>query len=67
MRARIRSEGNIWFNSNGDRIANRTINEAGGETVVTTSTFSGETIHTLHIDAVGLPPDVFRDWNTYSG
>jgi Ca2+-binding RTX toxin-like protein len=59
--------GDIWFNSNGDRITNRTITEAGGETIVTTSSFAGEVLHTLHIDAVGLPQDVFRDWGTYSG
>lgn len=57
----------IWFNSNGDPIANRTIKEAGGETVVTTSSFAGEVLHTLHIDAVGLPADVFRDWGTWNG
>lgn len=57
----------IWFNSNGDPIANRSIKEAGGETVVTTTSFGGEVLHTLHIDAVGLPQDVFRDWGTYSG
>ncbi|GEO43649.1 hypothetical protein SAE02_77970 [Skermanella aerolata] len=59
--------GDIWFNSNGDPIANRSITEAGGETVVTTSSFAGEVLHELRIDAVGIPQDVFRDWGTYSG
>jgi hypothetical protein len=45
----------IWFNSNGDPVANRTIKETGGETVVTTTSVAGEVLHTLHIDAVGIP------------
>jgi hypothetical protein len=57
----------IWFNSNGNPIANRTIKEVGGETIVTTTSFVGQVLHELHIDAVGIPQDVFRDWGTYSG
>lgn len=57
----------IWFNSNGDPIANRNIKEVGGETVVTTTSFAGQVLHELHIDAVGLPPDVFGDWGTWNG
>jgi len=49
----------IWFNSNGDPIANRNIKEVGGETVVTTTSFAGQVLHELHIDAVGLPPALF--------
>ena len=58
--------GDIWFNSNGDRITNRTITEAGGETIVTTTSFAGQVLHELHIDEVGLLADVFRDWGAWN-
>jgi hypothetical protein len=59
--------GDGWFNSNGDPITNRTIKEVGAETIVTTTSFAGQVLHELHIDAVGLPADVFRDWGTWNG
>jgi hypothetical protein len=58
---------NFWTDSNGDPIADRTITEQAGGTIVTTTAFSGETLHTLHIDQVGIPLSAFGEWDFFSG
>ncbi|QQP93993.1 hypothetical protein IGS68_35030 (plasmid) [Skermanella sp. TT6] len=57
----------MWGDSQGDPIANRTITEANGHTIVKTTSFSGTVLHTLDIDAVGLPRDVFKDGFSWDG
>ena len=51
---------NLWEDSQGTEIAHRSITESNGHTTVTTTTFGGELLHTLIIDQVGIPLDVFR-------
>jgi Ca2+-binding RTX toxin-like protein len=53
----------FWTDSDGNAIAERNIVEQMGQTVVTTSSFSGETLHTLYIDAIGIPMTAFREWD----
>lgn len=55
----------IWWDSQGTPLSNRTITEADGQTTVTTTAFDGEVIHTLLIDAVGLPADTFQSIYAY--
>lgn len=51
----------LWSDGNGDPVANRSIAESAGHTIVTTTDFSGDVVHTLDIDAIGLPLDIFKD------
>jgi hypothetical protein len=51
----------LWYDSQGTEIADRKTTEANGHTTVTTTTFGGELIHEMIIDAVGIPSQVFQD------
>lgn len=57
----------LWEDSQGNDIARRTITETNGHTIVTTKSFSGTVLHTLDIDAVGLPRDIFKDGFAWDG
>jgi Ca2+-binding RTX toxin-like protein len=51
----------LWSDSNGTPVADRSITEQDGHTIVTTTAMDGTVTHTLDIDAVGLPLDIFKD------